>query len=180
MAALQNLRQFSEISSARNGSQCYVAVGLKFGEGGGLCDSSHPRISFPDSVPSLLNQAIRRRNMNRTLVTFGGLALGCIAWATPSLADPGRGATTLCYLWANNPSPAIGVPYEPSPTYSFNAQNRAGGISVTRTATGTYSVKCTGVGGGIPWGAAGHVQVSADLRPRTVASICCSSGSLCR
>ena len=50
---------------------------------------------------------------------------------TPSLADPGRGATTLCYLWNNNASPTIGTAYEPNSTYSFNAQNRAGGISVT-------------------------------------------------
>lgn len=67
----------------------------------------------------------------------------------------------MCYLWANQPSPAVGVPYEPSTTYSFNAQNRAGGISVTKIATGAYSVKCTGVGGSSPWGSGGHVQVSA-------------------
>lgn len=98
--------------------------------------------------------------LKRTIVGFNVLAIGCIVWATPSLADPGRGTTTLCYLWANNASPAIGTPYTPSPTYSFNAQNRAGGISVTKTATGTYSVKCTGVGGGTPWAAGGHVQVT--------------------
>lgn len=99
--------------------------------------------------------------MKRTLFAFGVLGLGSFALATPSLADPGRGATVLCYLWAHNPSPLLNTPYEPSPTYSFNAQNRAGGITVTKTGTGTYLVKCTGVGGGSPWGPGGHVQVSS-------------------
>ncbi|WGJ13055.1 hypothetical protein QEV83_09945 [Methylocapsa sp. D3K7] len=97
----------------------------------------------------------------RFFFTAGAAALGCAFWATPSFADPGRGANVMCYAWANNASPTINVPYEPSPTYSFNAQNRAGGISVTKTATGTYTVTCTGVGGGSQWGAGGHVQVSA-------------------
>src|SRR5262245_16121667 len=99
--------------------------------------------------------------MMRILFAVSVLGLGSIALATPSLADPGRGATVLCYLWAHNGSPPLNTPYEPSPTYSFNAQNRSGGITVTKTATGTYSVKCTGVGGGTPWGPGGHVQVSA-------------------
>ena len=92
---------------------------------------------------------------------LGVLALACSVWATPALADPGRGATVLCYVWADQASPALNTPYTPSPLYSFNAQNRAGGNSITRTATGTYSVKCTGVGGGSPWGEGGHVQVSS-------------------
>ena len=99
--------------------------------------------------------------MKRIFISFGVLSLGSIALATPSLADPGRGATVLCYLWNNNASPTLNVPYEPSSTYSFNAQNRAGGNTVTKTATGTYSVKCSGVGGGTQWGPGGHVQVSA-------------------
>jgi hypothetical protein len=98
--------------------------------------------------------------MKISRVVFSALALGCVAWAAPSRADPGRGAATQCYLWANQASPTLNAPYEPSATYSFNTQNRAGGITVTKTATGTYSVKCTGVGGGTPWGAGGHVQVS--------------------
>jgi hypothetical protein len=47
---------------------------------------------------------VERDVMKRNLVV---LALGCILWATPSLADPGRGATVLCYLWANEASPTI-------------------------------------------------------------------------
>jgi hypothetical protein len=94
-------------------------------------------------------------------ITLGVLALGCMAWATPSHADAGRGAATLCYLWADQPSPALNEPYTPDPVYSFNAQNGADGNSVTKIATGTYLVKCTGVGGGSPWGPGGHVQVSA-------------------
>jgi len=93
--------------------------------------------------------------------TFGLLVLGCMVWATPSLADQGRGAAVLCYVWANNASPAVNTPYQPDPVYSFNAQNRAGGNSVTKTGTGAYTVTCTGVGGGGPWGAGGHVQVSS-------------------
>jgi hypothetical protein len=67
----------------------------------------------------------------------------------------------MCYLWANNASPPLNTPYEPSSYYSFNAQNKASGITVTKTATGTYSVTCRGVGGGTPLEPGGHVQVSA-------------------
>jgi hypothetical protein len=89
--------------------------------------------------------------MNRTL---GLLVLACLLWATPSFGDPGRGAAVLCYVWANQASPAVNARYEPDAHYSFNAQNRAGGITVTKTATGTYFVRCTGVGGGPAWGPA--------------------------
>jgi hypothetical protein len=99
-------------------------------------------------------------------LAMGMSALGSVMWATPSLADPGRGANVQCYLWANQASPTLNVPYTPSPTYSFNAQNRSGGISVTKTATGTYSVTCTGVGGGSPWGPAGMCR----SRPTGMAS----------
>jgi hypothetical protein len=58
---------------------------------------------------------------------FSILVLGCILWASPSLADPGRGTTTLCYVWSNEASPALNTPYTPSSTYSFNAQDRAPG-----------------------------------------------------
>ena len=94
---------------------------------------------------------------------FGVLVLGCILWTTPSLADPGRGAAVLCYVWANNASPAVNTAYEPDTRFSFNAQNRAAGIKVAKTATGTYTVTCTGVGGGgsSTWGYGGHVQVSS-------------------
>jgi hypothetical protein len=93
--------------------------------------------------------------------TLGLLAVGCSIWATPALADPGRGTAVLCYLWNQDAAHALNTSYQPSPQYAFNAQNRAGGISITRTATGVYSVTCTGVGGGTPWGAGGHVQVSS-------------------
>ena len=93
--------------------------------------------------------------------TFGMLLLGCIVWATPALADPGRGATVLCYVWANDASPTPNVPYTPSSFYSFNTQDRATGNSVTKHSTGVYSVTCTGVGGDRAWGEGGHVQVSS-------------------
>lgn len=87
--------------------------------------------------------------------------------ASAAMADPGRGSATQCYLWANDPSPSIGVAYVPSTLYSYNAVGRSAGISVTKTALGTYSVTCRGVGGGPlfsgsgAWGFGGHVQVSA-------------------
>jgi hypothetical protein len=89
------------------------------------------------------------------------LFLACAASISSASADPGRGTAVQCYLFASIPSPTIGHPYEPDLLYSYNAQNRAKGISVTKTATGTYTVTCTGVGGGTAWGQGGHVQVTA-------------------
>jgi len=88
------------------------------------------------------------------------------ALAVPAMADPGRGTTVLCYVWSNNVSSAIGVAISPSSTYSYNANGRAAANSVTRTAVGTYTVTCKGVGGaalggGTTWGPGGHVQVTA-------------------
>jgi hypothetical protein len=93
------------------------------------------------------------------------MVLGVLA--TPSMADPGRGADILCYVWSNQASPAIGVAFNPSIPYAFNSVGRSQGISVTRTAVGTYTVTCRGVGGGSlfagggSWGPGGHVQVTA-------------------
>ena len=67
---------------------------------------------------------------------FFALAFGCIVWAISALADPARVATVLCYLQSD--------------------QNRAEGISVTRTATGTYLLSV----GGRPWGLDGYGQIS--------------------
>jgi hypothetical protein len=101
------------------------------------------------------------RYCSRLGITFGALALGSIACATPSLAAEGRAAATLCYLWNHEASFALNTPYQPSAFYSFNAVNGPDGNSVTRIATGTYVVKCTGVGGGPLFPEGGHVQVSA-------------------
>jgi hypothetical protein len=91
-----------------------------------------------------------------------GLTLGCLLWATPSLAEPSRGAATLCYLWANDASHALNMPYTPSTTYSFNAVSKAAGNTVTHLATGRYAVKCAGVGGGPAYSeGGGHVEVSS-------------------
>lgn len=81
--------------------------------------------------------------------------------ASAAVADPGRGSATQCYVWANNASPAVGVPYVPSTIYSYNAAGRAGANTVTKTGTGSYTVTCKGVGGGAAWGPGGHVQVTA-------------------
>ena len=95
------------------------------------------------------------------------LAMTAAAWVSPAAADPGRGTSTMCYVWAHNPTQAINVPYSPNGTYSYNAVGRAVANLVTRTAVGTYLVTCKGVGGGPlfagsgSWGAGGHVQVTA-------------------
>lgn len=105
--------------------------------------------------------------MSRKLTVLCLFALILAAFAVPSMADPGRGATILCYVWSNNASPAIGVPFVPSNVYSYNAVGRAQANTVTRTAVGVYTVTCKGVGGGAlfggsgSWGPGGHVQVTA-------------------
>jgi hypothetical protein len=103
----------------------------------------------------------------RKLMTVCALAILLGAWASVSMADPGRGSSVQCYLWANDPSSAIGVGYTPSAPYSYNAVSRANGNVVTRTAVGVYTVTCRGVGGGAlfsgsgSWSFGGHVQVTA-------------------
>ena len=102
--------------------------------------------------------------MNRlAAICIFALVLGC--WASTAMADPGRGASVQCYVWANeatNPGP-----YTPSTPYSYNAVGRAAANTISRTAVGTYVVTCKGVGGGAlfsgsgTWGAGGHVQVTA-------------------
>ncbi len=87
--------------------------------------------------------------------------LGLAFLGNAAQADPGRGANILCYVWANNASPALNVAYTPSTTYSYNADGRAPANSVRRTAVGTYQVACRGIGGGAAWGSGGHVQVTA-------------------
>ena len=57
------------------------------------------------------------------------------------------------YAWANQASSAS---YVPSGTYSYNISG--GGVSITRFATGVYSVKFTGLG---HVAAGGNVQVTA-------------------
>jgi len=105
--------------------------------------------------------------MNQKLIVPCLLALALIVGALPSLADPGRGTDVECYVWANNATQPIGVPYTPTPQYSFNAAGRSTANTITRTAVGVYSVTCKGVGGGAivsggtSWGPGGHVQVTA-------------------
>jgi hypothetical protein len=105
--------------------------------------------------------------MSRKVLAVCLFAMVLGALASPSMADPGRGADILCYVWSNQASPAIGVAFNPSIPYAYNSIGRAQGISVTRTAVGTYTVTCKGVGGGAlvagggSWGPGGHVQVTA-------------------
>ncbi len=94
------------------------------------------------------------------------LALG-VTWSGTSMADPGRGAYALCYVWANNATSAINTAYTPSTAYSYNTVGRAQANRVTRVGAGRYRVSCRGVGGGRlfngsgTWGAGGNVQVTA-------------------
>lgn len=105
--------------------------------------------------------------MSRKVIAGFVFALILAGWALPSLADPGRGANVLCYVWANQASPAIGAPYSPTAQYSYNAVGRAAANTITKTALGVYTVTCRGVGGGAlfagsgTWGPGGHVQVTA-------------------
>ncbi|HEV8581640.1 MAG TPA: hypothetical protein VGX68_21440 [Thermoanaerobaculia bacterium] len=96
----------------------------------------------------------------RKLIFACVCAVMVAALSVPAMAEPARGSNVLCYLWANQATSAIGVPYTPSTTYSFNAVIKTNANTVTRTAVGTYSVTCKGVGGQ-GWGAGGHVQVTA-------------------
>ena len=88
-------------------------------------------------------------------------------WASASMADPGRGSSIQCYVWANDASHLIGEAYTPSTIYSYNAVGRAAANTVTRTAVGIYVVTCKGLGGGAlfsgsgSWSFGGHVQVTA-------------------
>src|SRR5580704_7332900 len=66
---------------------------------------------------------------SRLGLTLGALALGGIACSTPSLAAEGRAAATLCYLWADQQSTPLNTPYQPDPTWSFNAVNGPDGNS---------------------------------------------------
>ncbi len=105
--------------------------------------------------------------MRRKLLFVCLFALVLVGLSSTSMADPGRGANVLCYIWANNASSAIGAAYTPSNVYSYNAVGKATANSVTRTAVGSYTVTCKGVGGGAlfagatSWGPGGHVQVTA-------------------
>lgn len=99
-----------------------------------------------------------------TVATLFSIGLFATAVTAPVHADPGRGAATLCYVWANQPTTAS---YTPSAAYSYNLVGRANANRVSRSSRGVYAVRCNGVGGGSlfsgsgSWGAGGHVQVTA-------------------
>jgi hypothetical protein len=100
----------------------------------------------------------------KKLTTICALAIVLGCWASASMADPGRGSSVQCYVWANDQSNP--GPYTPTGQYSYNAVSRSNGNSITRSAVGTYTVTCKGVGGGSlfggqTWGPGGHVQVTA-------------------
>ena len=99
----------------------------------------------------------------RRWLRLGSMVLcAAAAWALPAHADPGRAPSILCYVWANNATPSLNVAYSPSATYSYNFYGRDAANSVTRTATGTYTVRCKGVGGGNVAGAPATVEVGDE------------------
>jgi hypothetical protein len=58
------------------------------------------------------------------------------------------------YVWANNPT---AISYTPSPAYAYNSSG--GPITISRSATGQYTIRFAGLGGNGLSG--GHVQVTA-------------------
>jgi hypothetical protein len=80
---------------------------------------------------------------NATILLAG---LGLVAVSMTSARASSNQGKLLCYLWADQASPALNTPYTPDPTYSFSAKHKD--ISVTKVATGVYSVQCVGAGGG--------------------------------
>lgn len=86
------------------------------------------------------------------------MAVGLLC-ASVTIAEAASRGKPQCYLWADQATAALNTPYEPSPAYSFNKKKLP--VSVTRAATGRYTVTCGGVGGGDAQGPGGHVQVTA-------------------
>ena len=62
----------------------------------------------------------------KKLIAVCVFALVMGGWASVSMADPGRGSSVQCYVWANVANSTIGAPYTPSALYSYNAVGRAG------------------------------------------------------
>jgi subtilisin len=84
-----------------------------------------------------------RNNITKKRIDLKGIV-------DPEVGEDGK----RCYAWANNPTASS---YTPSTTYSYNSSGQ--GISITRSGTGSYSVRCDGIGG--DGKAGGHVQVTA-------------------
>lgn len=73
--------------------------------------------------------------MATTLAAIGLIGAGS---ATPAAAALGRGGA---YLWLDNPSPALNVPYTPSATYQYNSTNLTAAVNtVVRDDRGSYIV----------------------------------------
>ena len=91
-------------------------------------------------------------NLSNGTPHFAALAAAADSRNIPRPPDPVIGQ--MGYVWANNPTADS---YTPSATYAYNG---AGGpITITRSGTGSYAVRFTGLGGGGTPG--GHVQVTA-------------------
>lgn len=106
------------------------------------------------------------RSIRWTMLVLAILAIA----AVPATADLGRGTQVLCYVWANNASPAINTPYVPSVPYSYNAAGRPPGITVTKTGTGAYTVTCQAVGGGQLVARQGEIEEERSMSTDQVAA----------
>ena len=67
------------------------------------------------------------------------------------------------FVWSNNATSAIGVPYTPNPLFAYNSTG--GAVTITRTGTGLYLVTFAGLGatstGTSGAGSGGNAQVSS-------------------
>src|SRR5262245_36631144 len=88
------------------------------------------------------------RTLARFAVVFGTL-FGSIGVATPPAHAAPAYWYGYAYVWANDPTSAIGVPYTPHLSYQYSST--AAQSSVTRLGTGSYSVRLRYLG---PYGTA--------------------------
>jgi hypothetical protein len=101
---------------------------------------------------------MNHRTMQLAVAFVAVLAVG-FGFAGPLAADPGRGSTILCYVWANEPTRTIGSAYTPSSAYSYNAVGRFQANTIVRSAVGVYTVTCKGVGGGPLFARQGEAEI---------------------
>jgi len=83
----------------------------------------------------------RRRLLALATVFLGAGSLFLVAPAAQAVVVPRHG---FGYVWANDPSSEIGVPYRPDPQYSFNSHGLEN--TVVRLGPGRYKVTFFGFG----------------------------------
>lgn len=97
--------------------------------------------------------------MNMKTIKFALLPMMFLLWSIFGNPQTASAQSRWGFVWANIAAPAIGVPYVPSATYAFNSSG--GGVSITRTGAGLYTVTFFGLGAGISGPSlGGNVQVT--------------------